>query len=30
MGEVQAIKVDGTKLETATDPRGRGLGMVVR
>ncbi len=30
MGNVQAIKVDGTKLETASDPRGRGVGMVVR
>lgn len=29
MGNVQAIKVDGTKLETASDPRGRGVGMVV-
>ncbi|MCD5975483.1 gamma-glutamyltransferase [Pseudomonas quasicaspiana] len=30
MGNVQAIKVDGTKLETASDPRGRGVGMVVK
>jgi gamma-glutamyltranspeptidase/glutathione hydrolase len=30
MGNVQAIRVDGTKLETASDPRGRGVGMVVK
>ncbi|OCR25726.1 gamma-glutamyltranspeptidase [Pseudomonas syringae] len=30
MGNVQAIKIDGTKLETASDPRGRGVGMVVK
>jgi len=30
MGNVQAIKVDGAKLETASDPRGRGVGMVVK
>jgi gamma-glutamyltranspeptidase/glutathione hydrolase len=30
MGNVQAIKVDGSKLETASDPRGRGVGMVVK
>jgi gamma-glutamyltranspeptidase/glutathione hydrolase len=30
MGNVQAIKIDGTKVETASDPRGRGVGMVVK
>jgi gamma-glutamyltranspeptidase/glutathione hydrolase len=30
MGNVQAIKVDGGKLETASDPRGRGVGRVVK
>ncbi|MCU1731651.1 MULTISPECIES: gamma-glutamyltransferase [unclassified Pseudomonas] len=30
MGDVQAIRVMGTKLETASDPRGRGVGQVVR
>jgi gamma-glutamyltranspeptidase/glutathione hydrolase len=30
MGNVQAIRVEGTKLETASDPRGRGVGMVVK
>jgi len=30
MGNVQAIKVDGAKVETASDPRGRGVGMVVK
>ncbi|HEX8540737.1 MAG TPA: gamma-glutamyltransferase [Pseudomonas sp.] len=30
MGNVQAIRIDGTKLETASDPRGRGVGMVVK
>jgi gamma-glutamyltranspeptidase/glutathione hydrolase len=30
MGNVQAIKVDGIKLETASDPRGRGVGRVVK
>lgn len=30
MGDIQAIRVDGTKLETASDPRGRGVGMVVK
>lgn len=30
MGNVQAIRVDGGKLETASDPRGRGVGMVVK
>ncbi|HKS12697.1 MAG TPA: gamma-glutamyltransferase [Pseudomonas sp.] len=30
MGDIQAIRVNGTALETASDPRGRGVGMVVR
>ena len=30
MGDIQAIRVKGTALETASDPRGRGVGMVVR
>lgn len=30
MGDIQAIRVDGTKLETASDPRGRGVGMIVK
>lgn len=30
MGDIQAIRVDGAKLETASDPRGRGVGMVVK
>ncbi|WP_263224795.1 gamma-glutamyltransferase [Pseudomonas alabamensis] len=30
MGDVQAIRVTGEKLETASDPRGRGVGMVVK
>ncbi|MEW4950112.1 gamma-glutamyltransferase [Pseudomonas asiatica] len=30
MGDIQAIRVDGTKLETASDPRGRGVGMVIK
>ncbi|MFK3819930.1 gamma-glutamyltransferase [Pseudomonas sp. NPDC089407] len=30
MGDIQAIRVDGGKLETASDPRGRGVGMVVK
>jgi gamma-glutamyltranspeptidase/glutathione hydrolase len=30
MGNVQAIKIDGTKVETASDPRGRGMGRVVK
>ncbi|WP_083901054.1 gamma-glutamyltransferase [Azospirillum sp. B4] len=29
MGDVEAIRVDGTRLETASDPRGRGTGTVV-
>ncbi|WP_248767287.1 gamma-glutamyltransferase [Pseudomonas sp. MWU12-2345] len=29
MGDIQAIRVDGKKVETASDPRGRGVGMVV-
>ncbi|MFS0828857.1 gamma-glutamyltransferase [Pseudomonas phoenicis] len=30
MGDVQAIRVEGTRLETASDPRGRGQGIVVK
>ena len=30
MGDIQAIRVDGVKLETASDPRGRGVGMIVK
>ncbi|MFD2645262.1 gamma-glutamyltransferase [Pseudomonas japonica] len=30
MGDVQAIRVSGEKLETASDPRGRGVGQVVK
>lgn len=29
MGDIQAIRVNGNALETASDPRGRGVGMVV-
>lgn len=29
MGDIQAIRVNGKALETASDPRGRGIGMVV-
>ena len=30
MGDIQAIRVDGTRLQTGSDPRGRGVGMVVK
>lgn len=30
MGDIQAIRVSGEKLETASDPRGRGVGQVVK
>ncbi|MDU9392234.1 gamma-glutamyltransferase [Pseudomonas sp. zfem002] len=30
MGDVQAIRVSGETLETASDPRGRGVGQVVK
>ncbi|MBA1204660.1 gamma-glutamyltransferase [Pseudomonas capeferrum] len=30
MGDIQAIRVDGDKLETASDPRGRGKGVIVK
>ncbi|WP_312933480.1 gamma-glutamyltransferase [Pseudomonas sp.] len=30
MGDVQAIRVTGTALETASDPRGRGVGVIVK
>ncbi|POZ62009.1 gamma-glutamyltransferase [Chromobacterium alticapitis] len=29
MGDIQAVQVDGDKAETASDPRGRGMGIVV-
>lgn len=29
MGDVQAIRVNGTEIEVAADPRGRGVGIVV-
>ncbi|MCB2256007.1 gamma-glutamyltransferase [Pseudomonas chlororaphis] len=30
MGDIQAIRVTGNRLETASDPRGRGVGQVVK
>ncbi|MNQ57181.1 Gamma-glutamyltranspeptidase precursor [compost metagenome] len=30
LGDIQAIRVDGKALETASDPRGRGVGLVVK
>lgn len=30
MGDIQAIRVTGEQLETASDPRGRGVGMIVK
>ncbi|AHL74912.1 gamma-glutamyltranspeptidase [Stutzerimonas stutzeri] len=30
MGDIQAIRVDGKTLQTASDPRGRGVGMVIK
>lgn len=30
MGDIQAIRVDGKTLETASDPRSRGVGIVVK
>lgn len=30
MGDIQAIRVNGSQLETASDPRGRGVGKVVK
>ncbi|PMY32884.1 gamma-glutamyltransferase [Pseudomonas sp. GW456-L14] len=30
MGDIQAIRVTGSQLETASDPRGRGVGKVVK
>jgi len=30
MGDIQAIRGDGAKLETASDPRGRGVGLIVK
>jgi len=30
MGDIQAIRVNGSRLETASDPRGRGVGQVVK
>jgi len=30
MGDIQAIRVKGDTPETASDPRGRGVGLVVK
>lgn len=30
MGDIQAIRVNGATLETASDPRGRGVGLLVK
>lgn len=30
MGDIQAIQVKGTELDTASDPRGRGVGIIVK
>ncbi|OHX15030.1 gamma-glutamyltransferase [Chromobacterium sphagni] len=30
MGDIQAVRVDGEVAETASDPRGRGVGIVVK
>ncbi len=30
MGDIQAIRVTGSRLETASDPRGRGVGLIVK
>ena len=30
MGDIQAVRVEGKTLQTASDPRGRGVGIVVR
>lgn len=30
MGDIQAIRVTGNRLETASDPRGRGVGQIVK
>ena len=30
MGDIQAIRINGTQVETASDPRGRGVGAVVK
>ncbi|HIE2222435.1 TPA: gamma-glutamyltransferase [Serratia marcescens] len=30
MGDIQAIRIDGRTPETASDPRGRGVGLVVK
>ncbi|WP_413043313.1 gamma-glutamyltransferase [Pseudomonas sp. YJ42] len=30
MGDIQAIRVEGKTLQTASDPRGRGVGMVIK
>ncbi|OOV98055.1 MULTISPECIES: gamma-glutamyltransferase [unclassified Pseudomonas] len=30
MGDIQAIRVTGNQLETASDPRGRGVGLIVK
>jgi gamma-glutamyltranspeptidase/glutathione hydrolase len=30
MGDIQAVRVEGERLETASDPRGRGVGLIVK
>ena len=30
MGDIQAIRVDGRRLQTGSDPRGRGVGLIVK
>ncbi|HEJ7273332.1 TPA: gamma-glutamyltransferase, partial [Serratia marcescens] len=30
MGDIQVIRIDGHTPETASDPRGRGVGLVVK
>ena len=30
MGDIQAIRITGSEVEVAADPRGRGVGIVVR
>ena len=30
MGDIQAVRVEGTTLQTASDPRGRGVGLIVK
>ncbi|WPP00546.1 gamma-glutamyltransferase [Pseudomonas sp. HR96] len=30
MGDIQAVRIHGTQIETASDPRGRGVGKIVK